>query len=374
MKILVTGAIGFIGKGICEALGRREGVQVLPFTENHDSSELAGLAAQADAVIHLAGVNRPPSPEDFDKGNRGLTEELAEALKAAGNKAKVLISSSTQAELDNAYGQSKRAAEEALEKLSQENGNPVAIFRLTNVFGKWAQPNYNSAVATFAYNIGRGEPVQVNDPDRVMKLVYIDDVVRAFMEALDEDFTGIRRPHAGPEHEITLQGIVDLFQSFRDIRTKLTLPDFSDPLVKKLYCSYISYLEGEDRAYTLDIKTDERGSLAEFIKRPEIGQVFVSRTKPGITRGNHYHLTKPEKFLVLEGEAVIRLRRIDSDEVQEHRVTGEDYKVVDMTPGWTHSIENVGQTTLITLFWAGEPFDPQNPDTFWVPVLQDKNP
>lgn len=373
MKVLVTGSAGFIGRHICEALGRREGVEVFGFTEDHTEDDLRRLAAQADAVIHLAGVNRPPSPEEFDKGNRGLTEQLADALAAAGNKAKVLMSGSTQAELDNPYGQSKRAAEEALEKLSADNGNPVALFRLTNVFGKWARPNYNSAVATFAYNIGRGEPVQVNDPERMMKLVYIDDVVRAFMEALDEDFTGIRRPHAGPEHEISLQGIVDLFQAFRDSRTTLVLPDFSDPLVKKLYATYISYLEGEAREYGLRINTDDRGSLAEFIKSPQMGQVFVSRTKPGITRGNHYHHTKPEKFLVLEGEAVVRLRHIESDEVQEHHVRGEDYRVIDMTPGWTHSIENVGQTTLITLFWAGEPFDPENPDTYWVPVLQEKN-
>lgn len=370
MRVLVTGSAGFIGRHVCEALGRREGVEVLPFTEAHEASDLAGLAAQADAVFHLAGVNRPPTPDEYDKGNRGLTEELCAALSSAGNRAKVIVSSSSQAELDNPYGLSKLGAENALEKLSAENGNPVAIFRLTNVFGKWARPNYNSAVATFAVNIGRGEPVQVNDPGRVMRLVYIDDVVRAFTAALDDPFEGVSRPSAGPEHEATLQEIVDLFTSFRNLRTTLVLPDFSDQLVKKLYSTYVSYLDGPDREYGLDIKSDDRGSLAEFIKSPAIGQVFVSRTLPGITRGNHYHHTKPEKFLVLEGEAVIRLRHIESDEVQEHRVRGEDYRVVDMTPGWTHSIENVGDTVLITLFWAGELFDPANPDTFFVPVVK----
>ena len=370
MKVLVTGSAGFIGRHVCEALGRRDGVEVLPFTEEHDPAMLTGLAAQAEAVVHLAGVNRPPSPDDYDRGNRGLTEDLCDALRSAGNRAKVIVSSSSQAELDNPYGQSKRGAELALERLSAENGNQVAVFRLTNVFGKWARPNYNSAVATFAYNIGRGAPVQVNDPERVMQLVYIDDVVRAFMGALDDPFEGVTRPHAGPEHEITLQGIVDLFNSFRESRSTLRVPDFSDLLVKKLYSTYVSYLEGDDREYRLDAKHDERGSLAEFIKSPAIGQVFVSRTLPGVTRGNHYHHTKPEKFLVLEGEAVIRLRHIESDEVQEHRVKGEEYRVVDMTPGWTHSIENVGAGVLVTLFWAGELFDPANPDTYFVPVVR----
>lgn len=368
MTILVTGASGFVGRHICEALGRRDGVNILKFTLENEESELDEMVKGVDAVIHLAGINRPPTPEEFDKGNRGLTQRLADALTAAGNKAKVLLSSSTQAELENDYGKSKRAAEEVLEGLSNANGNPVALFRLTNVFGKWAQPNYNSAVATFAYNIGKGLPVQVNDPNRVMLLVYIDDVVNAFLRMLDEPFSGVIRPKAEPEHEITLQGIVDLFHSFRAMRSSLVLPDFSNPLVKKLYSTYIGYLTGEEREYMLDIKTDERGSLAEFIKSDAMGQVFVSRTKPGITRGNHYHHTKPEKFLVLEGEAVIRLRHIESDEIEEHRVTGHDFKVVDMTPGWTHSITNVGTTDLITLFWAGEPFDPANPDTYWVPV------
>lgn len=373
MKVLVTGAAGFIGRHVCQALRLRDGVEVLTFTEENDPDELGNLASQADVVIHLAGVNRPPTPEEFETGNRGLTASLVDALKSSGNKAKVLISSSTQAELENDYGRSKLGAEQELERLNAENGNPVAIFRLTNVFGKWARPNYNSAVATFAYNIGRDEPIQINDPGRVMELVYIDDVVRTLLEAMDEDFTGIRRPQASPIHTITLQEIADILRSFKDMRTTLVLPDFSNPLVKKLYSTYIGYLEGDDREYGLDIKTDERGSLAEFIKSPQMGQVFVSRTKPGITRGNHYHNTKPEKFLVLEGEAVIRLRHVESDRVEEHRVKGEEYRVVDMTPGWTHSIENVGDRDLITLFWAGEPFDPQNPDTYWVPVLQEKN-
>jgi UDP-2-acetamido-2,6-beta-L-arabino-hexul-4-ose reductase len=369
VKVLVTGAAGFIGRHICEALNRQEGIEVLSYDEALNPGDIGPFAAEAEAVIHLAGINRPPTEEDFDKGNRGFTQTLCEALASSGKKAKVIFSSSAQAVLDNPYGRSKKQAEESLETYSEQTGAPVAVFRLTNVFGKWARPNYNSAVATFSHNIAKGLPIEVHDPQRMLKLVYIDDVVSAFLEALHEPFEGCVIRHAGPEHEITLQGVVDAFMSFKESRTSLVLPDFSDPLIKKLYATYISWLTGEERTYQLDIKSDPRGSLAEFIKAPAIGQVFVSRTKPGITRGNHYHHTKPEKFLVLEGEATVRFRHIETGELQEHKVTGEDYRVIDITPGWTHSIENTGTTTLITLFWAGELFDPNKPDTIFTDVL-----
>lgn len=370
MTVLVTGAAGFIGRHMMEALGRAS-IPALPFTEDHSPDELPGLVAQADAVIHLAGVNRPQDPADFDRGNRGLTEILVEEILKQNRPLGVIFSSSTQAELDNPYGQSKRAAEQALEALAARPEHPVVVFRLTNVFGKWARPNYNSAVATFCHNIAKGLPIQINDPERVMKLVYVDDVVEAFLGALGElpALAGFHSREAGPVHEATLQRIADLVHEFRDVRTALLLPSFADPFTRKLYAAYSSYLEGEGREYGLTIRADPRGSLAEFLKSPHFGQIFVSRTKPGITRGNHYHHSKGEKFLVLEGEAIIRFRPIAGGPVEEHRVRGEDYRVVDITPGWTHSIENVGPTDLITLFWTNEVFDPERPDTVFLPVL-----
>jgi UDP-2-acetamido-2,6-beta-L-arabino-hexul-4-ose reductase len=369
MTVLVTGAAGFIGRHMMEALGRAC-IPALPFTEDHSPQELAGLVAQADAVIHLAGVNRPQDPQDFDRGNRGLTETLVEEILKQNRPLGVIFSSSTQADLDNPYGQSKLAAEKALEALASRPEHPIVVFRLTNVFGKWARPNYNSAVATFCYNIAHGLPIQVNDPDRVMKLVYVDDVVEAFLGALGDlpDLTGLHAREAGPIHEATLQRIADLIYEFRDVRTSLVLPSFADPFMKKLYAAYTSYLEGENREYGLTIRSDPRGSLAEFLKSPHFGQIFVSRTKPGITRGNHYHHSKGEKFLVLEGEAIIRFRPITGGPVEEHRVQGEDYRVVDITPGWTHSIENVGTGDLITLFWTNEVFNPERPDTMYLEV------
>jgi UDP-2-acetamido-2,6-beta-L-arabino-hexul-4-ose reductase len=327
--------------------------------------------AGADALIHLAGANRPLDPAGFDQVNRGLTEELCQALQRQKSRAHVIFSSSTQAELDNPYGKSKLAGEEALKELAVLNGNPVTIFRFTNVFGKWARPNYNSAVATFCYNVAHDLPIKVDTPERVMRLICIDDVVAAIVAALDSpppDGVAAIDP-SGPEHEVRLDELADTIQSFPKIRTGLTLPDLSNPLTRKLYSTYLSYVEGPDREYRLDIKSDDRGALAEFVKSPQFGQVFVSRTKPGVTRGNHYHELKLEKFLVLEGQAVIRFRKLGEVEIQEHHVRGEDFTVVDITPGWVHSIENVGTSELITLFWAGEIFNPTAPDTFAEKVL-----
>lgn len=368
MIALVTGANGFVGRNLCAALASIDGLEVRTITSGETRDDLAAKVTGADCIFHLAGCNRPTDPADFQRINHGLTSDLCEILKHMQSNAKVILSSSTQAALENDYGRSKLASEAALEALSAENGNPVAIFRLTNVFGKWARPNYNSAVATFAFNILNGLPIEVSDPSRVMNLVYIDDVVSALINSMNESFGGVVRPEVEPVHQISLGEIVEILQSIHASRQTLVLPDLSRDIVKRLYATYTSYQQTDAREYTLDIKSDPRGSLAEFLKSSAMGQIFISRTKPGITRGNHYHNTKPEKFLVLEGEALIKLRRIDSEEVQEHRVTGEEYKVVEMTPGWTHSIENIGPTTLVTLFWAGEIFDPQNPDTVFVPV------
>lgn len=369
MKVLVTGSAGFIGRHVVERL-KRAGHEWVGFTEDDPIHALEGKCQGVDAVVHLAGINRPQDPSDYASGNKGFTEALCEVLSGLRNKPGVIFSSSTQAALDNPYGQSKREAEEVLRTFS-ERGNPVVVFRFTNVFGKWARPNYNSAVATFCYNLAHGVPIQVSDPSRTVCLLYIDDAVDAILAALDrlQSLEGFAMEEAGPTYDVTLGRIVELIEGFRDHRETLYLPDMSDPFVLKLYATYTSYLEGSMREYGLDIKSDARGSLAEFIKSPHFGQIFVSRTHPGITRGNHYHHTKFEKFLVVEGEAVIRFRHVESQEVQEHRVKGSDYRVVDITPGWTHSIENVGDSELITLFWASEPFDPNRADTYFESVL-----
>ncbi len=370
MRVLVTGSAGFIGRHVCEALARR-GDEIIPFTEDHDADDLKRGCFEADAIVHLAGVNRPKDVAEFDKGNRGLTQEIVDLLEKIEKPVGVVFASSTQAELDNPYGASKLEAENALRGLAESRGNPVVVFRFSNVFGKWVRPNYNSAIATFCHNIARDLPIEVSDPARSLRLLYIDDAVASILRALDElsQHPGFRRLEAEPTREVTLGQIVETLQGFRRHREDLMLPDLSDPFIRKLYATYVSYLEGEMREYGLQIRTDARGSLAEFVKSPHFGQIFVSRTKPGITRGNHYHHSKVEKFLVLEGEALIRFRHIERDEVETHHVKGEDYRVVDITPGWTHSIENVGPGELVTLFWANELFDPDKPDTYFQEVL-----
>jgi UDP-2-acetamido-2,6-beta-L-arabino-hexul-4-ose reductase len=266
--------------------------------------------------------------------------------------------------MDNPYGQSKLAAEGYLRQYAEETGAVVVIFRFTNIFGKWCRPNYNSAVATFCHNIAHHQPVTVSDPARELELVYIDDVVASLAALLDSAGIGGRAylAEALPSRRITLGDLVARITQFRAMRTTLTLPDFSDRFIRNLYATYLSYLSLDELAYPLEVKADARGALAEFIKSASLGQIFVSRTRPGITRGNHYHHTKTEKFLVLEGEGIIRFRLVTGGEVASHHVSGQAWRVVDIPPGTTHSIENVGQTDLITLFWSSEVFDPKKPD------------
>jgi UDP-2-acetamido-2,6-beta-L-arabino-hexul-4-ose reductase len=281
----------------------------------------------------------------------------------------LVLSSSIQAELDNPYGVSKRGAEQAVSQYAEQCGAQAIIYRLTNVFGKWCRPNYNSVVATFCYNIARGLPITISDRARGLDLIHVDDVVAAFVGELDTIASGsVIYKDIKPTYHVLLGQLADLLTVFRRMRQNLMIPNFGDVFTHKLYGTYLSYLEPDDFAYKLEQRCDPRGCLAEFVKAEPFGQIFVSRTLPGITRGNHYHHVKTEKFLVLEGEAVVRFRHIEGGEMIEYPVQGTEFKVVDIPPGYTHSIENVGDGELITLFWASEIFDPSRPDTVYEEV------
>jgi UDP-2-acetamido-2,6-beta-L-arabino-hexul-4-ose reductase len=370
--VLVTGAEGFIGKNLRARLGQDKDLDVLCFDRDNKESELAGLVKQADFVFHLAGINRPTDESEFDTGNRGLTEQLLEHISASGKQIPVLITSSIQAELDNPYGRSKKAAEEAVAAWAKDNDAPAYIFRLPNVFGKWCRPNYNSVVATFCNNIATGQEITINDPSAAVTLAYIDDVVETFYQTYKgavspgkDGFCAIERTAT-----LTLQELADKLYAFRDSRETLVMPDFAAPFDRFLYATFTSYFDTKDFSYPLDMKTDDRGWLAEFIKSPHFGQVFVSRTKPGISRGNHWHHTKIEKFFVVAGSADITFRLYGSDEILTYSVSGDKLEVVDIPAGYVHAITNTGDTDLITLFWSDEILDPNHPDTYYEEVTR----
>jgi UDP-2-acetamido-2,6-beta-L-arabino-hexul-4-ose reductase len=371
MRILVTGAAGFVGSNLCFALRRRLGDQLYPIDKHSSAEDLERALRDADAIFHLAGVNRPDLESQFHEVNALLTEQLCARLSILRRTPKIVFASSIQAELDNAYGRSKLHAERMLERFVQSNGGTAVVHRLRNLFGKWCRPNYNSVTATFCHNIARGLPIEISDPSRLVNLTYIDDVVDAFQGELDvQGSAGFRYAAPLASTDIALGKLAELIRSFQMHRSSLLVPDFSDRFVRALYATYLSYLQPDEFGYSLTQRVDQRGSLAEFIKQGSFGQIFVSRTNPGITRGNHYHNTKTEKFLVVEGKAVIRFRQISSEVVESFLVDGEDYRVVDIPPGYTHSIENVGTGELVTLFWSSEVFDDEAPDTFALPVLK----
>lgn len=370
MNVLITGAKGFVGRSVCAALRRLENIQVYAYDLDSAPSDLSGYLQAADVIVHLAGVNRPQSPDEFWTGNTGFTADICGKLLALGRTPKILLSSSIQAEMDNPYGASKLAAEEELRRYCEKSGAEGVVFRLKNLFGKGCRPNYNSVTATFCYNIAHDLPIEISDTAKEIEMTYIDDVVDAIVSEIEAPpKAGLRFFNPLPSRKITLGQLAALIQSFRDSRSTLAMPDFADPFVKRLYATYLAYLDECDFSYSLDIKSDNRGCLAEIAKSPGFGQIFVSRTGPGITRGNHYHNTKTEKFIVVEGRGIIRLRQIDCAEVIKYDVSGEVFKVVDIPPGYTHSIENVGDTEMVTLFLASEPFDPQHPDTYYEPVI-----
>jgi len=370
-NILVTGAAGFLGKNLCSHLNLREDVVVLSYDIDTPSEQLDEYVRSADVIFHLAGVNRPEKIEEFETGNVGFTQTLIDLLQKHNRKPHVIVSSSIQASLDNPYGQSKRHGEEILESWAGKNDAKISVFRLTNLFGKWCRPNYNSVTATFCHNIANDLPIQISDPDYTVKLAYVDDVVTAFLHEMNEQpqrVGYIVDPDPIPVATVSLGDLAARIQFYHAMPKTLMIPDMADRFNQQLYVTYLSYVPAKKWEYGPPINTDDRGNLAELLKSKSFGQMFVSRTKPGITRGNHYHHTKTEKFIVINGEAVIQFRHISGNEIIKFPVKGEDYRIVNIPPGYTHSITNIGDTELITLFWASEIFDKEQPDTYFLPV------
>ena len=363
MKVLVTGANGFIGKNLVFRLRERAGTQVLTLMRGDSDSAWQVALAQADAVVHLAGENRPTELAAFDAVNTGLTQRLCQILQSMGKRIPVLFSSSAQAEQDNPYGRSKRAAEEALVQLAQLNGNPVAIYRFPGVFGKWCQPNYNSVVATFCYNKAHDLPVQINDAQARVRLVYVDDVVNAFLQTLEEPFSVLSHPSVSPEYTITLGELSNQIDAFKNCRTSLLSERVGSGLTRALYATYMSYLPLEKFAYSVPTHGDARGVFVEMLKTPDAGQFSFFTAHPGITRGGHYHHTKTEKFLVIKGHARFGFRHMITNEVHHLETLGDQPQIVETVPGWTHDIANIGTDEMVVMLWANEIFDRANPDT-----------
>ncbi len=383
MNILVTGAKGFVGENLCAALKNiRDGKDktraitigdIYEYDIDSPETVLDGYCKSADFVFHLAGVNRPETEAEFMEGNFGFTSKLLDLLKKYDSNAPIMISSSIQASLDNPYGKSKKAGEDLIFEYGKALGVKTLVYRFPNLFGKWCRPNYNSAVATFCHNIAHDLPITVNDSSYQMTLCYIDDVVASLLDALsgneyrDGDFCKVQA-----EHKITLGEIVDLLYSFKDGRKAKQIPDMTDgSFSKKLYATYLSYLEPNDFSYPLQMNCDDRGSFTEILRTANAGQISVNISKPGITKGQHWHHTKNEKFVVVSGRGLIQQRKIGTDEVFNYEVSGDKITVVDMIPGYTHNIINLSDTEdLVTVMWCNECFNPEKPDTYFEEVDQ----
>lgn len=360
--VVVTGADGFVGKNLtlrlCE-LGRYE---VVPITRESSVEDWAAALAAADTAVHLAGVNRPPDPAGFS-GNQSSAEQLAGAIEETKRPIRTILTSSAKAVDDTAYGVSKRAAEDVLLALAKRSGAPVAIFRLPNVFGKWCRPNYNSAVATFCHNVARDLPISVTDAAAPLSLVYIDDVVDAFVGLIDaRDFaTGFHE--VAPVYETTVGAVADTIRGFRTDRDDNLIANVGTGLARALYATYVSYLPPDEFSYAITSHRDPRGAFSEMLKTRDAGQFSYFTAHPGVTRGGHYHHTKTEKFLIVHGEALFRFRHMLTGERHEVRTSGEEPVVVETVPGWTHDVTNVGEGIMVSMLWANELFDRERPDT-----------
>jgi len=367
MKVLITGSNGFIAKNLIEHLKRDESIELYLFSKKDSVNLLEAYAKEVDFIFHLAGVNRPQNTQEFYEGNSNLTKIITDTLKLANKTTPIVLSSSTQSELDNDYGKSKLEAEELLLDYATSTQAKIYIYRLPNVFGKFSKPNYNSVISTWCYNIANGLDIQINDRDVELTLVYVDDVIQSFLEKLES-------PNANNYCEIktvykkTLGEVEELLYEFKENRKTLVIPNVASGFERALYATYLSYLSTDDFSYELKGYQDERGTFYEILKTLDSGQFSLSTTAPGVKRGSHYHHTKNEKFLVVKGEALIEFRHIVTNEKVSYRVSDKKMEVVEMIPGYTHNIKNIGDEEMVLFLWANENYDDNTPDTYFLEV------
>ncbi len=387
MNILITGAKGFVGKNLCAQLNNistkkarwynvESDINIMEYDVDSTIEELDEYCEKADFVFNLAGVNRPKDTGEFMKGNFGFASTLLDTLKKHNNRCPVMLSSSSQATLDNPYGHSKKAGEDLFFQYSHDTGAKVLVYRFPNLFGKWCKPNYNSAVATFCHNIANDLPIQINDPEVILNLVYIDDLVDELINALiGKEYKEGKFCYVPNVHRVRLGDIADLLYSFDKGRTSLQVPYVSDSFRKALYSTFVSYLPKGKISFPLKMNVDNRGSFSEFIKTNNHGQISINISKPGITKGQHWHNNLVERFLVVSGKGLIQLRRVGKDEqgneypVISYEVNGNNLQVIEMIPGYTHNLINLSDTEdMVTIIWANDNFDPNRPDTYFEPV------
>lgn len=368
-NIAVSGARGFIGRNLVTMLEQRDDVTILEITREQSWDSVCERLASAHLIFHVAGVNRPLDPIEFKEGNTELTTKITQFLSGINKKTPIVLTSSTQVQQDNSYGQSKLGAETAVAQYAKETDVPCYIYRLPNVFGKGAKPNYNSAIATFCYNILHDLPVRIDNPDSLIRCVWVGDIVKNFLNHvsdLDQDSPkgSVFFPKVEPEYTITVGQLHETLLQFLNLQKTFSIPNFSDRFTKVLHSTFCSYFDADKLAQKVLLRTDNRGWLFELIRSQTAGQIFISSTKPGITRGNHFHTRKVEKFCVIQGEAVISLRHIETSKVHSYPVSGASIEIVDIPPGYTHNIINCGNSELLTIFWSNEPFDLKDSDTF----------
>jgi UDP-2-acetamido-2,6-beta-L-arabino-hexul-4-ose reductase len=364
VKVLVTGADGFIGKNLCIKLIETKDIELIKITHHSRRQQLTTAVNNADFIFHLAGVNRPKEITEFTQGNVDFSQELCELVAGTGRTIPILFSSSTQAALGNPYGVSKREAEEVFIEAHKKSKMPLYIFRLPGVFGKWCRPNYNSVVATFCYNVAHDLPIKINDPDASLKLVYIDDVISSFLNILNTQPDGTDLYfNVTPEYLTTVGEIADLLYKFKESRNTLITEKVGTGFVRALYSTYITYLDPEQFSYLVPKYEDARGVFVEMLKTQDSGQFSYFTAPPGVTRGEHYHHTKTEKFLVMKGKAKFRFKNIATGSYYEIDTDGKIPQIVETIPGWTHDITNIGDEEMLVMLWANEIFDRANPDT-----------
>ena len=368
MKILVTGSNGFIAKNFIQFLSEESEIEVLKFNRDSSLEELEQSVLAADWIVHLAGINRPLNEQEFIEGNITLTQKIANILKRAKKQTPIILSSSIQAERDNAYGQSKLGGEQVLLELQQQQGNPVYVCRLANVFGKWSRPNYNSAVATFCYNTANDLPIQIHDENALIRLVYVDDVIESFWNVIQGTQKVEQTFAIEPEYQISVGELARTLAGFKHSRETLITDRVGTGLTRALYSTYLSFLKPEQFDYSVPKYGDQRGVFVEMLKTPDAGQFSYFTAHPGITRGGHYHHTKTEKFLVIKGKALFKFRHVVTGEFYELETTGDEPRIVETVPGWTHDITNIGNEEMVVMLWANEIFDREKPDTYAMPL------